>query len=286
MDSSLKQALKRPPSRRTAEDLNNIYCHLYHMDVLSHLREHQLRSMCTSARYERYDANHILFYPDNISTCWYILLSGSVFVKEHMYLARCCFGKQLGGRRGCECITLEPSEMIVVENGSEGEDTALQRDGPHRHSRRRFRRVNPRGERELITDGQDPARPATDYADHQLPGDLNKMHLTDHPHQQMMHMAPSQSGCSIASDSGSSSLSDIYQATESEIGDVDLSGLPEAAVDSEEEEEEDEDLERATDPLLGRDLVRECLEKDPADRTDDDIEQLLEFMHQLPRSPT
>uniref|UniRef100_A0A671XWC1 Rap guanine nucleotide exchange factor 6 n=1 Tax=Sparus aurata TaxID=8175 RepID=A0A671XWC1_SPAAU len=95
-------------------------------------------------------------------------------------------------------------------------------------------------------------------------------------------MPPSQSGCSIASDSGSSSLSDIYQATESELGDVDLSGLPEAAVDSEEEEEEDEDLERASDTLLGRDLVRECLEKDPADRNDDDIEQLLEFMHQLP----
>uniref|UniRef100_A0A8D0D333 Rap guanine nucleotide exchange factor (GEF) 6 n=1 Tax=Sander lucioperca TaxID=283035 RepID=A0A8D0D333_SANLU len=115
----------------------------------------------------------------------------------------------------------------------------------------------------------------------QLPADLNKMHLTDHAHQQVMHMPPSQSGCSIASDSGSSSLSDIYQATESELGDVDLSGLPEAAVDSE-EEEEDEDLERASDTLLGRDLVRESLEKDPADRNDDDIEQLLEFMHQLP----
>lgn len=37
------------------------------------------------------------------------------------------------------------------------------------------------------------------------------MHLTDHAHQQVMHMPPSQSGCSIASDSGSSSLSDIYQ---------------------------------------------------------------------------
>uniref|UniRef100_A0A3B4AG38 Uncharacterized protein n=1 Tax=Periophthalmus magnuspinnatus TaxID=409849 RepID=A0A3B4AG38_9GOBI len=72
------------------------------------------------------------------------------------------------------------------------------------------------------------------------------------------------------------------QATESDLGDVDLSGLPEAAVDSEEEEEEDEDLERASDALLGRDLVRECLEKDPQDRNDDDIEQLLEFMHQLP----
>ncbi|XP_043996313.1 rap guanine nucleotide exchange factor 6-like isoform X7 [Gambusia affinis] len=115
-----------------------------------------------------------------------------------------------------------------------------------------------------------------------LPADLNKMHLTDHAHQQVMHMAPSQSGCSITSDSGSSSLSDIYQATESDLGDVDLSGLPEAPVDSEEEEEEDEDLERASDGLLGRDLVRECLEKDPADRNDDDIEQLLEFLHQLP----
>uniref|UniRef100_A0A3Q1IBW6 Rap guanine nucleotide exchange factor (GEF) 6 n=1 Tax=Anabas testudineus TaxID=64144 RepID=A0A3Q1IBW6_ANATE len=182
------------------------------------------------------------------------------------------FGKQLGGRRGCECITLEPSEMIVVE----GDDSFLQREGSQRRSRRRFRRVNPRGERELITDGQEPNSYNT------LPADLNKMHLTDHAHQQVMHMPPSQSGCSIASDSGSSSLSDIYQATESELGDVDLSGLPEAAVDSEEEEEEDEDLERASDTLLGRDLVRECLEKDPADRNDDDIEQLLEFMHQLP----
>ncbi|KAM9348230.1 rap guanine nucleotide exchange factor 6 [Symphorus nematophorus] len=282
METSFKLALKKPPSLRTAEDLHTIYCHLYHMDVLSHLREHQLRSMCTSARYERHEANHILFYPDSIATCWYILLSGSVFVKEHMYLARCCFGKQLGGRRGCECITLEPSEMIVVDNGSEGDDGFLQREGSQRRSRRRFRRVNPRGERELITDGQDPAGYNTDYVNNQLPADLNKMHLTDHAHQQVMHMPPSQSGCSIASDSGSSSLSDIYQATESELGDVDLSGLPEAAVDSEEEEEEDEDLERASDTLLGRDLVRECLEKDPADRNDDDIEQLLEFMHQLP----
>ncbi|TKC42879.1 hypothetical protein EI555_011602, partial [Monodon monoceros] len=70
-------------------------------------------------------------------------------------------------------------------------------------------------------------------------------------------------------------------ATESEVGDVDLTRLPEGPVDSEDEEEEDEEIDR-TDPLQGRDLVRECLEKEPADKTDDDIEQLLEFMHQLP----
>ncbi|MEQ2202302.1 Rap guanine nucleotide exchange factor 2 [Xenoophorus captivus] len=62
---------------------------------------------------------------------------------------------------------------------------------------------------------------------------------------------------------------------------MDLSGLPETAVDSEEDDDE-EDIERASDPLMSRDIVRDCLEKDPMDRTDDDIEQLLEFMHQLP----
>lgn len=51
------------------------------------------------------------------------------------------------------------------------------------------------------------------FLSEQLPADLNKMHLTDHAHQQVTHMAPSQSGCSITSDSGSSSLSDIYQVS-------------------------------------------------------------------------
>ncbi|MCJ8740981.1 hypothetical protein PDJAM_G00065380 [Pangasius djambal] len=108
------------------------------------------------------------------------------------------------------------------------------------------------------------------------------MHLTEHPHPPVMPVPPSQSGCSIGSDSASSSLSDIYHATESEVGDMDLSGLPEAPVDSDDEYEEDEDLEHASDTLLGRDVVRECLEKEPAERNDDDIELLLEFMHQLP----
>lgn len=62
----------------------------------------------------------------------------------------------------------------------------------------------------------------------------------------------------------------FLQATESEVGDVDLTRLPEGPVDSEDEEEEDEEIDR-TDPLQGRDLVRECLEKEPADKTDDDI---------------
>jgi hypothetical protein len=36
--------------------------------------------------------------------------------------------------------------------------------------------------------------------------------------------------------------------------------------------------------LIGRDRLRECLEKDRSDRTDDDIEVLLDFMQHLPVS--
>lgn len=46
--------------------------------------------------------------------------------------------------------------VFQVDNASEVEERALQREASQRRSRRRFRKVNPRGERELITDGQEP----------------------------------------------------------------------------------------------------------------------------------
>ncbi|XP_029090765.1 rap guanine nucleotide exchange factor 2 isoform X4 [Monodon monoceros] len=201
------------------------------------------------------------------------------------------FGKRSAGsfRRGCECIVLEPSEMIVVDYMDENEEY-FQRQASHRQSRRRFRKINQKGERQTIIDTVDPypvGKPPlprgyhTECTKSQLPADFTKLHLTDSLHPQVTHVSSSHSGCSITSDSGSSSLSDIYQATESEAGEMDLSGLPETAVDSEDDDDE-EDIERASDPLMSRDIVRDCLEKDPIDRTDDDIEQLLEFMHQLP----
>ncbi|NP_001239423.1 rap guanine nucleotide exchange factor 6 isoform 1 [Mus musculus] len=275
VDPGARQALRKKPPERTPEDLNIIYSYLHGMEILSNLREHQLRLMSTRARYERYSGNQMLFCSETIARCWYILLSGSVLVKDSMVLPPCSFGKQFGGKRGCDCLVLEPSEMIVVENSKDNEDSILQREIPARQSRRRFRKINYKGERQTIIDGVD----INNYLS--LPADLTKMHLTDNPHPQVTHVSSSQSGCSIASDSGSSSLSDIYQATESEVGDVDLTRLPEGPVDSEDEEEEEEEIDR-TDPLQGRDLVRECLEKEPADKTDDDVEQLLEFMHQLP----
>ncbi|XP_018098721.1 rap guanine nucleotide exchange factor 2 isoform X4 [Xenopus laevis] len=291
VDNSFRQAVMKPPADRSAQDLEIVYSYLHGMEALSNLREHQLRLMCETVRYERHEANEVLYYPDDIGSCWYILLSGSVFIKESMFLPRSSFGKRSAGslRRGCECIVLEPSEMIVVDYMDENEEY-FQRQASHRQSRRRFRKINQKGERQTIIDtvesypvGKPPLPRGyhTEGSKPQLPADFTKLHITDSLHPQVTHVSSSHSGCSITSDSGSSSLSDIYQATESEPGDMDLSGLPETAVDSEDDDDE-EDIERASDPLMSRDIVRDCLEKDPIDRTDDDIEQLLEFMHQLP----
>ncbi|KAK2827456.1 hypothetical protein Q7C36_018382 [Tachysurus vachellii] len=179
-------------------------------------------------------------------------------------------GNYLGERRECECIHLKPSEMIVVENMSNDKNSDLTQ-----HAQQNYH--NLQVVQDPITDSQEPCISLM-----QLPGDFRRMHLTDHPHLTVMPVLPSQSVCSIGSDSASSSLSDIYHATESEVGDMDLSGLPEAPVDSDDEYEEDEGLEHASDPLLARDVVRECLEKEPVERNDEDIELLLDFMHQLP----
>uniref|UniRef100_A0A663MUH6 Rap guanine nucleotide exchange factor 6 n=1 Tax=Athene cunicularia TaxID=194338 RepID=A0A663MUH6_ATHCN len=215
---------------------------------------------------------------ETIARCWYILLSGSVLMKDSMFLPPCSFGKQSGGKRGCECIILEPSEMIVVENSKDNEESILQREVPLRQSRRRFRKINQRGERQTITDNVD----SSSYLSVKI---LKFGRRSQIPPSFLLSgfwfgVNPQiQNARSIAS----GILMIFNLATESEMGDVDLTGLPEAPVDSEdEEEEEDEDIDRTSDPLLGRDVVRECLEKEPADKTDDDIEQLLEFMHQLP----
>ncbi|XP_075217382.1 PDZ domain-containing guanine nucleotide exchange factor isoform X2 [Lycorma delicatula] len=74
--------------------------------------------------------------------------------------------------------------------------------------------------------------------------------------------------------SGSDTMTSVHSSVEAD--EVDLSGLVESIVDSDEE-----DLAESTDSLTVRDTVRECLEKDPSDRTEDDVEVLLEFTQHL-----
>ncbi|KAI1715562.1 rasGEF domain-containing protein [Ditylenchus destructor] len=61
----------------------------------------------------------------------------------------------------------------------------------------------------------------------------------------------------------------------------DFSGLPETAVDSDDEDDEESCPSHDSFQEL-RDNVRECLEKEPADRNSDDISVLMDFMQQMP----
>lgn len=65
--------------------------------------------------------------------------------------------------------------------------------------------------------------------------------------------------------------------SEADCDELDLTGLVESVVDS----DEDDELAGSLDGLTVRDRVRECLEKDPSERTDEDVEALVEFTQHL-----
>ncbi|XP_043947130.1 rap guanine nucleotide exchange factor 2 isoform X2 [Drosophila biarmipes] len=85
----------------------------------------------------------------------------------------------------------------------------------------------------------------------------------------------SQSSDTSSAYSGSDTMASNY-ASSLEAEEIDLSGLVESVVDSDEE-----DLAESMDSLTVRDAVRDCLEKDPAERSEEDLEVLLEFTQGL-----
>ncbi|CAH1955348.1 unnamed protein product [Acanthoscelides obtectus] len=87
-ESAWRRALAKPPPHRSLHDLQLIYYGLSGLEALQTLRDHQLRRLCKYARYERRQANDVLYYTGELSTCWYILLSGSVFIDGSMFLPR------------------------------------------------------------------------------------------------------------------------------------------------------------------------------------------------------
>ncbi|CAF2153686.1 unnamed protein product, partial [Rotaria magnacalcarata] len=83
-----RQSVAKAPSERTTQDLTVINGYLRSLEALSALRESNIRHLCKTIRYETYDAHHVLFSRGELNTCWYILLSGSVFIESTMYLPR------------------------------------------------------------------------------------------------------------------------------------------------------------------------------------------------------
>lgn len=112
----------------------------------------------------------------------------------------------------------------------------------------------------------------------QLPQQLQNVQNVLQRSEQYMRSEQYLKRSSRASDTSSAySGSDMMQSSIDDQ-DIDLSGLVESVVDSDDEE----GYAESTDSMPIRDAVRDCLEKDPSDRTDDDIEILLEFMQHFP----
>ncbi|KAL6449124.1 hypothetical protein ACFW04_000669 [Cataglyphis niger] len=101
--------------------------------------------------------------------------------------------------------------------------------------------------------------------------------LTGRPELYQKSNRSSHSSDTSSAYSGSDTMTSVQSSLDADPDEVDLSGLVESIVDSDEEE----DLAESMDSLTVRDPVRECLEKDPVERTEDDIEILLEFTQQL-----
>ncbi|XP_049804195.1 rap guanine nucleotide exchange factor 2 isoform X2 [Schistocerca nitens] len=99
--------------------------------------------------------------------------------------------------------------------------------------------------------------------------------LTGRPELYMKSNRSSHSSDTSSAYSGSDTMASVQSSLDAD--EVDLSGLIESIVDSDEEE----DLAESIDSLTVRDTVRECLEKDPTERTDEDVEILLEFTQHL-----
>ncbi|CAC5366729.1 RAPGEF2 [Mytilus coruscus] len=254
-------SLQKFPQERTEKDLDVIFSHLHGMEALSSLREPALRALCRTVRYEYHDANDILYCQGELSTCWYILLSGSVFIEGSMFLPVSSFGKRTPGctRRNSECLLLEPSEMIVIDYP----DVQVMKSG---HSRQSC------NDRVIEFDHQEGTKPIrrmnSDSVVEQLSADygLREQYLRNEQYMKR---------CSRASDTSSAySGSDMMQSSidDQENVDMDISGLPESMVDSDDEEG------YAESTGSQRDTVQECLQKHPQDRSDDDIEILLDFI--------
>lgn len=82
------QALMKSPEERTPQDLKLIYSYMHVLEAVSSLKEANIRALCKTVRYERHDADDILYCRGELSKCWYILLSGSVFINGSMFLPR------------------------------------------------------------------------------------------------------------------------------------------------------------------------------------------------------
>ncbi|KAF6029066.1 RAPGEF2 [Bugula neritina] len=88
MDRRLVYSLQKLPAERSQQDLQFISHYLNTIEGLNHLREVALLRLSKVVYYEYHDGSALLWREGDIARCWYILLTGSVFINPSMYLPR------------------------------------------------------------------------------------------------------------------------------------------------------------------------------------------------------
>ncbi|CAA93100.2 Rap guanine nucleotide exchange factor [Caenorhabditis elegans] len=133
-DARFYESLIKPPHLRTPDDIRNVYEQLRQLDTFSNLFIGPLKALCKTARYERHPAQYILFRDGDVARSWYILLSGSVFIENQIYMPYGCFGKRTGQnhRRTHNCLLLQESEMIVIDYPTEPQSNGMSPRTPPR----------------------------------------------------------------------------------------------------------------------------------------------------------
>uniref|UniRef100_A0AAF5PIC5 RasGEF domain-containing protein n=4 Tax=Wuchereria bancrofti TaxID=6293 RepID=A0AAF5PIC5_WUCBA len=333
-------SIAKEPFTRTDEDLKIIYSNLRRLDVFHNLNDAPLRAICCTARFERHPANFVLFRQGQVATCWYILLSGCVFMDEQIYLPCGWFGKRNGldYRRKNDCIVLQPAEMIVIdypdvkhikvnkghmcstENSGRlrnslctlsaaaipspsgtvtvsicsGADSATSNpslpppsrlyktgkasplsatESPISRSERKKHRSFRQERDDMCSSNVSGSGYASTYKSQVY---LNGLNVDTDTRLKVRHKARKSN--SVSNPNSSEFYTHLSSTASSSANEDDLHGLPEAAVDSEEDDESCPSYDSFHEL---KDSVRECLEKEPFERTADDICTLLDFMQHM-----
>ncbi|CAM4815277.1 unnamed protein product [Rotaria magnacalcarata] len=266
-DLPFRQSVAKIPAERTTQDLTIINAYLKHLEALSILRESHIRNLCKTIRYEKYDAHHILFSRGELNTCWYILLSGSVFIESTLYLPRASFGKRTPRNqyRTNECVMLESSELLIIDYPIPNKESVMRVDNENNQQQ---------AIATIVDDDDDDEEQLTTTLHRKKSSRIRQRSVTG-INANDMHSPMIRSSHSRASDTSSAySGSDIMQSS--------TNGDDCQLTNNEENNETDDESETSSESFPIYDFIRESLMKDAHERTDDDIESILEFLLHFP----
>ncbi|CAF3043862.1 unnamed protein product [Rotaria sp. Silwood2] len=287
-----RQSVAKFPSERTTQDLTIINTYLKNLEALSSLRESHIRHLCKTIRYEIHDANHVLFSRGELNTCWYILLSGSVFIESTMYLPRASFGKRTSSNqyRINECVVLEPSEMLVIDYPELDHAVQSHESLKHissKHNYQNEQAVTPVEEQQsIIMDSSatmtNNRKKTSQYKQRAMT--INNMNdislsMTRSSHSRASDTSSAYSGSDVMQSSTNGEDLLMINNGENSLGQNDDGGLS-RCISIHETDDESETSSEHSFPL--HDHIRESLLKEANERTDDDIEVILECLIHFP----